>query len=98
MNNITGRRTAIKPLGLGIASSAIGLGIERTATAQAALSSALTPQDAGQLNALMQRLANAPRRPPHKSAPMILTNPDQGDHEALSEILAYQPIPKQAWD
>jgi hypothetical protein len=98
MTNITGRRTAIKSLGLGIASSAIGLAIERTATAQAALSSALTPQDAGQLNALMQQLANAPRRRAHKSAPMILTNPEQWDHEALSEILAYKPIPKQAWD
>jgi hypothetical protein len=57
MTNIPGRRTAIKTLGLGIAASAIGLVIERTATAQAALSSALMPQDAGQLNALMQRLA-----------------------------------------
>jgi hypothetical protein len=29
---------------------------------------------------------------------MILTNPEQWDHEALSEVLAYRPIPKQAWD
>lgn len=78
--------------------SAIGLVIERTATAQAVPSSALTPQDAGQLNALILRLAKAPRRRAHKSAPMILTNPEQWDHEALSEILAYKPIPKQAWD
>jgi hypothetical protein len=98
MTIITGRRTAIQTLGLGIAASAIGLVIGRTTTAQAALSSALTPQDAGQLNALMQRLAKAPRRRNFKSAPMILTNPEQWDHEALSEILAYKPIPKQAWD
>jgi len=95
---ITGRRTAIQTLGLGIAASAIGLVIERTPMAQAALSSALTPQDAGQLNALMQRLAKAPRRRDFKSVPMILTNPEQWDHEALSETLAYKPVPRQAWD
>jgi hypothetical protein len=50
------------------------------------------------LKALMQRLAKAPRRRNFKSVPMILTNPEQWDHEALSEILAYKPIPKQAWD
>src|ERR1700730_2631752 len=98
MTITTGRRAAIQTLGLGIAASAIGLVMERTTSARAALSSALTPQDAGQLNALMQRLARAPRRRDFKSAPMILTNPEQWDHEALSEILAYKPMPKQAWD
>jgi hypothetical protein len=62
MTIITGRRNAIQTLGLGIAASAIGLVIERTQIAQAALSSALTPQGARQLNALTQRLAKAPRR------------------------------------
>src|SRR5713101_286818 len=95
---INGRRTAIQTLALGFAASVIGLVIERTASAQAALSWALTPQDAGQLNALMQRLAKAPRRRDFKSVPMILTNPEQWDHEALSETLAYKPVPKQAWD
>ena len=98
MTIITGRRTAIQTLGLGLAASAIGLVIERTAGALPALSQALTPGDAGQLNALMQRLAKAPRRRDFKSVPMILTNPEQWDHEALSEILAYKPVPKQAWD
>ena len=98
MTIITGRRTAIQTLGLGFAASAIGLVIERTTSAQAALSSAFTPRDAGQLNALMQRLAKAPRRRDFKSVPMILTNPEQWDHEALSEVLAYKPVPKQAWD
>src|ERR1700675_2997123 len=55
----TGRRAAIQTLGLGIAASAIGLVMERTASARAAFPLALTPQDAGQLNALMQRLAKA---------------------------------------
>src|SRR3984893_12439731 len=98
MTITTGRRAAIQTLGLGIAASAIGLVMERTTSARAALSSALTPQDAGQLNALMQRLARAPRRRDFKSAPMILTNPEQWDHQALSEVLAYKPVPKQAWD
>src|SRR5258707_14216897 len=98
MMNSTGRRTAIKTLGLGIAASAMGLVIERTAGAQAALSPAFTPPDAGQLNALILQLAKAPRRRAQKSAPMTLTNPEQWDHEALSEILAYKPVPKQAWD
>jgi hypothetical protein len=94
---ITGRRTAIQTLGLGFAASAVGF-VSGGTTAQAALSSSLTPQDAGQLHALMQRLAKAPRRRDIKSAPMILTNPEQWDHAALSEILAYKPVPKQAWD
>jgi hypothetical protein len=87
----------MQTLGLGIAASALGLAMERTASAQAAYS-ALTAPGAGRLNALMQRLAEAPRRRDFKSVPMILTNPEQWDHEALSEILAYKPVPKQAWD
>jgi hypothetical protein len=91
----TGRRAAIQTLGLGIAASAIGLVMEPTT---AASRSALTPQGAGQMNALVKRLAQAPRRRDFKSVPMILTNPEQWDHEALSETLAYRPLPKQAWD
>lgn len=94
----TERRAAIQTLGLGIAASAIGFVLERTASARAALPLALTPKDAGQLNALMLRLAKAPRRRDFQSVPMILTRPEQWDHEALSEILAYKPLPKQAWD
>src|ERR1700731_2974631 len=98
MTIITGRRTALQTIGLGIATSAIGLVIERTTSAQAALSSALTPRDAGQLNALMQRLAKAPRRRDFKPARILLPTPERGDHKALSAILAKKPIPKQAWD
>ena len=29
---------------------------------------------------------------------MILDNPEQWDHEALTEVLSYRPVPKQAWD
>jgi intracellular sulfur oxidation DsrE/DsrF family protein len=46
----------------------------------------------------MERLTHAPRRRDYKTVPMILTSPDQWDHEALSEVIAYKPTPKQAWD
>jgi hypothetical protein len=51
MTIITGRRTAIQTLGLGIAASAIGLVIERTPIAQAALSPAFTNLMRNALNA-----------------------------------------------
>jgi hypothetical protein len=98
MTITTERRTALQALGLGIAASAVGLAIGRTTSALPALSPALTPGGAGQLNALMERLAKAPRRRDFKSVPMILTHPEQWDHEALAEILAYKPTRKQAWD
>src|SRR5258708_22764796 len=94
VTTITGRRTAIQTLGLGFAASAIGLVIERTTSAQAAVYSALIPQGAGQLNALMQRLAKAPRRRDFKSVPMILTalvkadvNPDKLSYDCLAAEL-----------
>jgi len=94
MTFVTGRRSAIRFFGLGIAASAIGLAIEGPTEARAAITSALTPRDGGQLNALIQRLAKAPRRRDFNSVPMILTNPEQWDHEALSETLAYKSIAK----
>jgi hypothetical protein len=66
--------------------------------AQAAVPSVLTPPGAAQLNELVERLAKAPRRRDFKTVPMILTNHEQWDHEALSEVLAYKPVPRQAWD
>jgi hypothetical protein len=98
MTFVSGRRSAIRFFGLGIAASAIGLSIEGATKARAAISSALTPRDGEQLNALIQRLAKAPRRRDFNSVPMILTNPEQWDHEALSETMAYKSIAKQAWD
>src|SRR5258708_24280219 len=29
---------------------------------------------------------------------MILNNPEQWDDEALTQVLSYRPVPKQAWD
>src|SRR6202035_4788662 len=58
----------------------------------------LTAPGAGHLNALMERLARAPRRRDFKTVPMILADREKWDHEALTELLAYEPAPKQAWD
>jgi len=68
--------------------------------AQAATGSSdpLVPHGATALADLTKRLSGAPRRRNFKTVPMILNNPDQWDHEALSEVLAYKPATKQAWD
>jgi hypothetical protein len=58
----------------------------------------LTPLGATRLDALKKRLAQAPRRRDFKTVPMILDHQGQWDHEALTEVLAYQPAPRQAWD
>ncbi len=93
-----GRRNALQTFGLGVAAAAIGLVAGRPATAEAAGPAPLTLAGAGQLNALMERLAKASRRRDFKTVPMILTKPEEWDHEALSEVLAYKPTPKQVWD
>lgn len=98
MDMISGRRTALQTLGLGLAAGAAGLVAPRSAAAAASADAALTPPGARELAGLMERLARAPRRRAFKTVPMILTAPDQWDHEALSEVLAYQPRTKQCWD
>ncbi len=67
-------------------------------TAQAALTPDLAPSGAGKLKALAERLSKAPRRRDFKTVPMILTSPEQWDHEALSEVVAYSGRPRQIWD
>jgi hypothetical protein len=98
MTIITGRRAALQTLGLGMVAGAVGLATAGPGRAQTAVPPALTPMGAGQLNALMGRLAEAPRRRDFETVPMILTKLGEWDHEALSEVLAYKPVPKQAWD
>jgi hypothetical protein len=58
----------------------------------------LIPHDAWRLKALTERLAKAPRRRDFKAIEMVLTKPDQWDHEALTEVLNYEPPFKQAVD
>src|ERR1700761_2624464 len=98
MKIVTGRRGVLRAFALTTAAGAIGLASARAKPASAAVESALTPPGATDLDALKQRLARAPRRRDFKTVPMILTNPDQWDHEALTELLAYKPVTKQAWD
>jgi intracellular sulfur oxidation DsrE/DsrF family protein len=98
MRRITGRRDALRTLGLTMATSAIGVAAAGAKPAVAAAESALTPPGAMHLEALKKRLAQAPRHRNFKTVPMILNHKEQWDHEALVEVLAYGPAPKQAWD
>jgi hypothetical protein len=58
----------------------------------------LLPLGAKSLEELTARLNKAPRRRDFKTVPMILNHPDQWDHAALSEVIAYRGEPKQVWD
>src|SRR3979411_3139491 len=98
MKMITGRRDVLGTFALTMASGAIGLASAGAKPAAAAVESTLTPPGATHLDALMKRLAQAPRRRDFKTVPMILDHPEQWDHEALAEVLSYQPASKQAWD
>jgi len=81
-----------------LATGAIGLASARTKPATAFVDSALMPRGASRLDALKKRLTQAPRRRDFRTVPMILDHQEQWDHEALTEVLSYQPAPKQAWD
>jgi intracellular sulfur oxidation DsrE/DsrF family protein len=98
MKIIAGRRGVLRTFGLSMATGAIGLVSAAANPGAAAVEAALTPPGATHLDALKKRLAQAPRRRDFKTVPMILNNPEQWDHEALTEVLSYQPAPKQAWD
>src|SRR5260221_13540251 len=98
MNMITGRRRALRPFALTMATGAIGLASAVAKPAAATVEYALTPPGATHLDALKKRLAKAPRRRDFKTVPMILDHPEQWDHEALTEVLSYRPVHKQAWD
>src|SRR6266403_5328322 len=98
MKIVTGRRRVLETFALTMATSAIGVASAGGRPAAAAVESALTPPGATHLEALKKRLAQAPRRRDFKTVPMILNNPEQWDHEALTEVLSYRPAPRQAWD
>jgi hypothetical protein len=98
VNVIAGRRGVLKTLALTAATSAIGLASARAEPVTAATEPALTPPGATYLDVLRKRLALAPRRRDFKTVPMILNHQDQWDYEALTEVLAYRPTPRQAWD
>jgi hypothetical protein len=98
VNVFAERRRLLQTMALTAASSAIGLASPRAELTTTAVESALTPPGAAYLDTLKKRLALAPRRRDFKTVPMILDRQDEWDHEALTEVLAYRPVPKQAWD
>ena len=95
MNTAPGRRAALMTMGLGMV--AAGLAALHDDVAGAAEPS-LLPAKATSLKDLTVRLRSAPRRREFKTVPMILTRPNEWDHEALSETIAYRGAPKQVWD
>src|SRR3977135_776441 len=98
MKIVTGRRDVLGSAHMDMATGAIGVASAGAKPAAVAVESALTPPGAPHLDALKERLAPATRPRDFKSVPMILDNPEQWDHEALTEVLSYRPAPKQAWD
>ena len=96
MNKNPGRRAAMQAAGMSLAVG--GFGLLGAAAANAATAPVPLAQGAAALSELTARLAKAPRRRNFKTVPMILNNQEQWDYEALSEVLAYKPATKQAWD
>jgi hypothetical protein len=92
-----GRRFALRTMGLGMVAGATGFAALRDGVASAGEPS-LLPPGAKSLEDLNARLYRAPRRRDFKTVPMILNDPDQWDHAALSEVIAYRGAPKQVWD
>lgn len=94
MNQGSSRRATLK--GLGIAAGLATLSVQRAEAA--AEKPPLLPAGATALRDLGERLVKAPRRRDFKTVPMILNDPDQWDHEALSELIAYRAGLRQVWD
>lgn len=90
------RRDALKTFGL--AAGTVILSATGQSRAMAADASSLLPAGASNLAQLVKRLEQAPRRRDFKTVPMILERPDQWDHEALSEVMAYRGGQRQVWD
>lgn len=100
MNRMS-RRTALKNMMLGIGAGLMAANAGHLAWASDGMESApadLLPAEAVTLKELQKRLKKAPRRRDFKTVPMILTDPLQWDHEALSEVIHYAGVPKQVWD
>jgi hypothetical protein len=97
MKTAPGRRFALLTMARGMVAGATGLAALRDGAASAAEPS-LLPSEAKSLEELIARLSGVPRRRDFKTVPMILNDPDQWDHAALSEVIAYRGAPKQVWD
>jgi len=97
MKTVPGRRFALMTMGLGMVAGTASVAALHDGTARAAEPS-LVPPEAESLEEFTARLGRAPRRRDFKTVPMILSDPDQWDHAALSEVIAYRGAPKQVWD
>ncbi|HEY1413305.1 MAG TPA: transcriptional initiation protein Tat [Rhodopila sp.] len=93
----SGRRGTLVTMGLGLAASVVGLATTPSGAAHAAEGS-LLPAGATSLRELTVRLSKAPRPRDFKTVPMILDDPGQWDHAALSEVIAYRGGPRQVWN
>ncbi|MDE1905248.1 MAG: transcriptional initiation protein Tat [Rhodospirillales bacterium] len=93
----TNRRKLLRGVGLSIGAAGLAGMTMRSARADTAAGS-LEPHVADTLAALTTRLAAVPRCRNFKSVPMILTEADQWDSEALNTLMAYTGSPKQVWD
>lgn len=91
------KKRQLKASALIMTASVIGIA-SAVKPAGAAAEIELMPPGATRLEALKKRLVRAPRRRDFKKVPMILDHPEQWDHEALNEVLAYGPAQKQVWD
>jgi len=91
------RRNVLKGAILGLGAGVVASALNPTA-AKAEEVGALIPKGARTLKELAERLAKAPRRRNFKSLPMILTDKNQWDWEALDEVFNYRGGPKQVWD
>lgn len=92
-----GRRTALQALGLGVVAGALSVSTNQ-ASAKEVDGSMLVPSDGHHLKELSEHLAKLPRRRDFKTVPMILTETDQWDAEALKSVIAYKSPYKQVWD
>ncbi len=83
-----------------VGTAALGAALAGHNVAQAATVPAdnLEPAGSGQLKALSDALAKAPRRRDFKTVPMILTDSSDWDAEALKLLLDYKAGPRQLWD
>ena len=91
MTDATDRRRLMLAAGL-------AAGAALTARPTRAAEASLLPEGAATLRHLTERLAQVPRRRDFKTVPMILNDPEQWDHAALAEVMAYRGGPKQVWD
>ncbi len=92
-------------LGIAAATGIAGVGVDGLASgktlaedASAAALPSLIEAGGGHLKALIAALDGTPRRRDYKEVPMILTSPEQWDHEALRLLMRYRGQPKQVWD